>query len=149
MAPHLPQEILSLIAQHLVGEDDHKFTPYTLVNKSWQAAFERHLYASLVVLSPSDVIAVTVSPRERPEDQHIDLHEKRGLHFARLAEITSGPQHSRQARLTYIQRISYRVATPYWINSIRYDGANETYWDSAWRRENNRAFTEGIRSLFN
>ncbi|KEQ68653.1 hypothetical protein M436DRAFT_57929 [Aureobasidium namibiae CBS 147.97] len=148
MSPYLPQEILSLIAQHLVEEDDHKLTPYTLVNKSWQAAFERQIYASVIVLSPSDVTIVTIESPEREEDRHVERLEKRGLSLARLAEITTGPQRWRRARRTYIQRILYRVAVLYWIDPIRYDGAHETNWDSAWRRENNRAFTEGIRSLF-
>lgn len=82
------------------------------------------------------------------EDEHVERLEKRGLSLARLGEIISGPQHWRQARRTYIQRILYRVAVSYWVVSIRYDGANETNWDSAWRRENNKVFTEGIRSVF-
>lgn len=148
MAPYLPQEILTLIARHLGREDDHKLTPYTLVNKSWQAAFERQIYASVVVLSPSDVTTVTISPPARPENQHIHRHEKRGLHLARLIETTSGPQHWRQARRGYIRHILYRVAVPYWINPLRYDAASESYFDSSWRRENNRVFSEGIRRLF-
>jgi hypothetical protein len=125
MAPHVPQEILSLIVQHVVKEDDdHKLTPYTLVNKSWQAAFERKIYGSVVVLSPSDVSTIMVSRGER--------RGKRGLSFARLDDITSGPQYWRQMRRTYIQRILYRVTVPYWINSFRemclstYDSARIT-----------------------
>ena len=148
MAPYLPQEIIFLIAQHLIGEDDQRLTPYALVNKSWQAAFERQIYASIVVLSPSDVTTLTIEPPEREEDRHVDRLEKRGLSFARLAEITTGPQHWRQARRTYVQRILYRVAVPYWIDPIRYGGAHGINWDSAWRRENNRVFTEGISALF-
>jgi hypothetical protein len=159
MAPHLPQEILSLIVYYVVKEDkdrrqnafalvqhvvkeDHGLTPYTLVNKSWQAAFERELYSSVVVLSPSDVRTIMVSPNER--------RQKRGLSFARLDDITSGPQHWRQSRRTYIQRILYRVAVPYWINPERLCSRyfNTDIWDSSWRRENNQAFSKGIRSLF-
>jgi hypothetical protein len=141
MALYVPQEILSLIIQHVVREDDgHKLTPYTLVNKSWQAAFEREIYGSIVVLSPSDVSTIMISPTES--------REKRGLSFARLDEITSGPQYWRKMRRTYIQRILYRVAVPYWINSHRTGYSETGIWDSPWRRENNQAFSKGIRSLF-
>jgi hypothetical protein len=141
MAPHVPQEILSLIVQHVVKEDDgHKLTPYTLVNKSWQAAFERKIYGSVVVLSPSDVSTIMVSRGER--------RGKRGLSFARLDDITGGPQYWRQMRRTYIQRILYRVNVPYWINPCR-EMCRSTYdSDNAWRRQNNQAFSQGVRSLF-
>jgi hypothetical protein len=141
MAPYLPQEILSLIVQSVVKEDDdHKLTLYTLVDRSWQIAFERQLYASIVVLSPSDVTTVRVSPNER--------RKKRGLSLATLNEITSGPQHWRQLRRTYIQRVLYRVAVPYWINSFREVSSSTFSCDNVWRRENDQAFSKGIWSLF-
>jgi hypothetical protein len=141
MAPYLPQEILSLIVQNVVKEDEgHKLTPYTLVNKSWQAAFERQLYASIVVMSPSDVTTVMVSPNER--------RKKRGLSLATLNEITNGPQHWRQLRRTYIHRVLYRVAVPYWINPFREVSSSTFSCDNAWRRGNDQAFSKGIWSLF-
>jgi hypothetical protein len=57
MASALPQEILSLIADYVAIGDNGLF-PYTLVDKSWQSAFERRIYASVVVLSPSATTAV-------------------------------------------------------------------------------------------
>jgi hypothetical protein len=82
MAHCLPQEIVSLIAQHVAGEND-KMAPYTVVSRSWQAAFEKQINTSLVVLSPSRVGSVTASPGEQ--------HKKRGLSLERLDELTSGP----------------------------------------------------------
>jgi hypothetical protein len=141
MAPYVPQEILSLIVQHVIKEDDgRKLTPYTLVNKSWQAAFERQLYASIVVLSPSDVTTVMVSPNER--------REKRGISLATLNDITTGPQHWRQLRRKYIHQVLYRVAVPYWINSFREVWPSTFNCDNAWRRGNDQAFSKGIWSLF-
>jgi hypothetical protein len=141
MAPYIPQEILSLIVQHVIKEDDgHKLTPYTLVNKSWQAAFERKIYGSVVVLSPSDVTTVMVSPNER--------RKKRGLSLATLQDITAGSQHWRQLRRTYIHRVLYRVAVPYWINPFREVCSSTFSCENAWRRGNDQAFSKGLRSLF-
>jgi hypothetical protein len=57
MASSVPQEILCLIAVHLTRLDK-RLSPYALVNKSWQAAFEKQIYSSMVVRSPSDVTTV-------------------------------------------------------------------------------------------
>lgn len=138
MATSLPQELLSLIANHITGKEE-KLTPYTLVNKSWQAAFERRIYSSLVVLSPSDVDYITVGPTEQ--------HKKRGLSLSRLDGITSGPQDWRQARRTYIRHILYRVAVPHYLEECRRGDDDYTY-DNIWHRENNLAFSHGMRALF-
>ena len=126
MATSLPQELLSLIASHITGKEE-KLNPYTLVNKSWQAAFE------------SDVDYVTVGPTEQ--------HKKRGLSLSRLDDITSGPQDWRQARRTYIRHILYRVAVPCWLNEAREKTEDFTY-DNTFRNENDLAFSQGVRSLF-
>ncbi|KEQ65020.1 uncharacterized protein M437DRAFT_63680 [Aureobasidium melanogenum CBS 110374] len=138
MVVSLPQELLLLIASHITGKEE-KLTPYTLVNKSWQAAFERGIYSSLVVLSPSDREYVTVSPTKRLK--------KHGLFLSRLDDITSGPQDWRRARRTYIRRILYRVAVPYWLSPGREKDEDYTY-DNICRRENNHAFSTGVCLLF-
>lgn len=138
MAVSLPQELLLLIASHITGKEV-KLTPYTLVSKSWQAAFERGIYSSLVVLSPSDREYVTVSPTKRLK--------KHGLSLSRLDDITSEPQDWRRARRTYVRRIIYRCAVPYWFDEDRVKNDDYTY-DNAWRRKNNFVFSEGVQALF-
>jgi hypothetical protein len=141
MVPYLPAEILSSIAEHVVRENDsHKLTPYILVNKSWQAFFERRIYASVIVLSPSYETIVKTS--------HNEQHKKRGLDLRKLAEITSGPQHWQQLRRTYIQRIIYRAAVPYWISPHRAWSSQTGVSKSSWRRDNNEACFIGLQSLF-
>jgi hypothetical protein len=137
MASSLPQEILSLIAQH-AARDDGKLTPYTLVNRAWQAAFERQIYTSLVILSPSEVTFIAVD---------LERREKRGLSLKRLDEITSGSQDWRRVRRTHIRRILYKVAVPYWL-SDGFEKDEEYTYDNVWRRQNDYAFTQGVKSLF-
>jgi hypothetical protein len=96
MASALPQEILSLIADY-AAIGDNKLAPDTLVNKSWQSAFERRVYASVVVLRSSTTTSITIGDDE--------YHEKRGFDLATLDQLND-------ARKGYIRRISYRVAVP-------------------------------------
>lgn len=124
MASAIPQEILSLIVDYAASGDD-KLTPYTLVNKSWQSAFERRIYASVVVLSPSATTSITIGVDK--------YHEKRGLSLATLDGLTD-------VRKAYIRRILYRVAVPYWIDSPRGKDDDYTY-DNTWRCENDHAFS--------
>lgn len=56
-ARDLPYEILSLIAKSISesGKDYGprvKLSPYALVNKAWQAAFEAEIYSTTWVRSP-------------------------------------------------------------------------------------------------
>lgn len=138
MVSSIPQEILALIAYHL-ARLDKKLSPYALVNKSWQAAFERQIYSSIVVLSPSDVKTVTLNDEEH--------HDKHGLPLETLINITSGPQHRQRARRAYVRQILYKVAVPYWLDEAREKDDDYTY-DNVCRRENNQAFSEGVRRLF-
>ncbi|KAI5253414.1 hypothetical protein E4T42_02948 [Aureobasidium subglaciale] len=131
MASSLPLEVIMLIAGHSGGQKE-KLTPFTLVNKSWQAAFEKELYSSLVVLSPSRTRSIEVRPG--------GVHEKLGLPLAKLIEITSGPQHWRQNRRRFVRHILYRVAVPHWLNEAREKLDGYTY-DNVLRRENNLAFS--------
>jgi hypothetical protein len=134
MASSAPQEILSLIAQH-ASRDNGKLTPYTLVNRAWQAAFEKQIYTSLVVLSPSETTSVSIGLEHRIE--------KRGLPLERFIMLTSGTP----ARCTYLRRILYRVAVPYWLSEERMKDEDYTY-DNVCRRQNDQAFSQGVRSLF-
>ncbi|CAC9885942.1 unnamed protein product [Aureobasidium pullulans] len=63
MATYLPQEILALLVEHVCAlpekESQVKLTDYTLVNKYWQAAFERQIWSSVTLLSPSGIGVVT------------------------------------------------------------------------------------------
>jgi hypothetical protein len=131
MAYVLPQEILSLIVDYAdIGDD--KLTPYTLVNKSWQSAFERRIYASVVVLSPSATTVITTSLHK--------YEEKRGFSIVALHKLTN-------ARKAHIRHILYRVAVPYWLDFLRTKAENYTY-DNTWRCGNNQAFSKGVRALF-
>ncbi|KAI5241143.1 hypothetical protein E4T47_08735 [Aureobasidium subglaciale] len=138
MASSAPQEVLSLIVHHL-AQLDKNLSRYLLVNKSWQAAFERQIYSSIVVLSPSDVTTVRVNDKER--------HDKRGLPFETFVNITHGPQDWQRARRSYVRRILYRVAVPYWLSEAREKDDDYTY-DNVCRRENNQAFSKGVCQLF-
>ncbi|KAI4853297.1 hypothetical protein E4T44_00923 [Aureobasidium sp. EXF-8845] len=131
MASALPQEILSLIADY-VATGDNRLIPYTLVNRSWQSAFERQIYASVVVLSPSTTRLITIV-----DDGY---QHKRGFDLAILDELND-------ARKGYIRRILYRVAVPYWLDVLRIKTEDYTY-DNTWRNENNKAFSKGVQALF-
>ncbi|KEQ68490.1 hypothetical protein M436DRAFT_19969, partial [Aureobasidium namibiae CBS 147.97] len=117
------------------GAQNQKLTPYTLVSKSWQPAFEKQIYSSVVLLSPSEVTSITVSPDQRVQ--------KRGLSLARLDEITSGPEHWRVVRRKWVRRILYRVAVPYWLDPGREKDDDFTY-DNICRRENDETFSRGV-----
>ncbi|TIA30182.1 hypothetical protein D6C83_07200, partial [Aureobasidium pullulans] len=144
MASSAPQEILSIIAHHL-AQLDKKLSPYALVNKSWQAAFERQIYSSIVVRSPSDV--TTVKVKEHSWTAPGGPHPKHGLPLDTFINITSGPEHWQRARRLHVRQILYRVAVPYWLDEDRGKGDDYTY-DNAYRRENNRAFSKGVCQLF-
>ncbi|THX00083.1 hypothetical protein D6D13_09725 [Aureobasidium pullulans] len=144
MASSAPQEILSIIAHHL-AQLDKKLSPYALVNKSWQAAFERQIYSSIVVRSPSDV--TTVKVKEHSWTAPGGPHPKHGLPLDTFIKVTSGPESWQRARRLHVRQILYRVAVPYWLDEDRGKGDDYTY-DNAYRRENNRAFSKGVCQLF-
>jgi hypothetical protein len=131
MASALPQEILSLIADY-TAIGDNRLTPYTLVNKSWQYAFERHIYACITVSSPSATTNITTGINS--------YHRKRGSSLRTLDQLSD-------TRTSYIRRITCRVAVPYWLDVLRIKTENYTY-ENTWRRQNNQAFSEGVRRLF-
>lgn len=143
MAFSTPQEILCLIAHH--ARSDKKLSPYALVNKSWQAAFERQIYSSVVVSSPSD--ATTVKVNECSWTNPGGPQPKKELPLETFINIASGPRDWQRARRTYVRQILYRVAVPYWLNESREKGDGYTY-DNVCRRENNQAFSEGVCHLF-
>ncbi|KAH0167191.1 hypothetical protein KCU67_g3988, partial [Aureobasidium melanogenum] len=116
MASSAPQEILSLIAHHL-AQLDKRLSPYALVNKSWQAAFERQIYSSIVVRSPSDVTTVEVN--ENSWTGPGGPHDGKGLPLETFINITSGPRDWQPARRMYVRQILYRVAVPYWLDEAR------------------------------
>ncbi|KAI5248041.1 hypothetical protein E4T42_05775 [Aureobasidium subglaciale] len=126
MASSAPQEVLSLIVHHLT-QLDKNLSRYTLVNKSWQAAFEKQIYTSIVVRSPSDVTTITVSDEER--------HDKHGIPLDILINITSGPQDWQRTRRTYVRHILYRVAVPYWLSEAREKDDDYTYDNIALQAE--------------
>ncbi|KAI4854285.1 hypothetical protein E4T44_00280 [Aureobasidium sp. EXF-8845] len=61
--------------------------------------------------------------------------------------MTSGPRDWQRARRRYVRQIIYRVVVPYWLDEDREKDDGYTY-DNALRRENNRAFSEGVCRLF-
>jgi hypothetical protein len=131
MASSIPQEILSLIAEY-TATGDNKLTPYTLINKSWQCAFERHIYACVTVSSPSSTTSITTGLNS--------YHQKRGFSLSNLNQLPN-------TRRTYVRRIVYRVSVPYWLDVLRIKTENYTY-ENSWRRENNQAFSAGVGALF-
>jgi hypothetical protein len=143
MASSAPQEILSLIAVHL-ARLDKKLSPYALVNKSWQAAFERQIYSSMVIRSPSDETIIRKNIGWWTRDE---IRYERGPSLETFINITSGPQDWQRARRNYVRQIVYRVVVPYWLDEDREKDGNYTY-DNAYRRENNQAFSEGVCQLF-
>jgi hypothetical protein len=92
MASALPQEILSLIADY-AAIGDNILTPYTLVNKSWQSAFEKRIYTSVVVLSPSATIAITIGLDEYQHKRGFDLATLDKLNDARKGYMARCPAH--------------------------------------------------------
>jgi hypothetical protein len=144
MASSTPQEILDLIAHHLAQLDDKKLSPYALVNRSWQAAFEPHIYSTIVVRSPSDVKAIRKNITWQTRDE---LKYERGPSLATFINITSRPRDWQRARRRYVRHIIYRVVVPYWLDEEREKGDGYTY-DNFCRRENNEAFSDGICQLF-
>jgi hypothetical protein len=86
MAPPLPFEILAIIARYVAAQGG-KLTPYAMVNRDWQVAFEEHIYSFLVVLSPSDVTTVAVGT-----DNGLEHCKKHGLTLQRLDALVTGPE---------------------------------------------------------
>jgi hypothetical protein len=146
MTSSLPFEILSIIARYVAAQGG-KLTPYAMVNRDWQVAFEEEIYSSLVVLSPSDVTTVVVGT-----GTGLEPCKKHGLTLQRLDALVTGPESWKRDRKAAIKRILYKVAVPHWLTEEIMrddddDGEEYTY-DNAFRRENDRAFSEGVRSLF-
>ncbi|CAD0091859.1 unnamed protein product [Aureobasidium mustum] len=138
MASKLPQEILSIIAAY-VAADSKTLSAYALVNTSWQAAFEKQIYSSLCVLSPSQTSNVVVG-----EDLQFP---KRGLSLERLNAITSGQQSWRVARRKAVRKILYKAAIPHWLNYEREKEDGFSYVNFM-RRENDEVFCKGVPPLF-
>jgi len=142
MASSAPQEILALIVDHLtqLGE---KLSPYALVNKSWQAAFERQIYSSVVVRSSSGVTNIKVDGWPRFSERH----NKQGLSLETFIDITNGPQDWQRLRRTYVCQIFYGVAVPYWLDDVP-EKEDDYAHDNFCRRKNNQAFSKGVYRLF-
>ncbi|KAI4853049.1 hypothetical protein E4T44_01086 [Aureobasidium sp. EXF-8845] len=143
MASSAPQEILDLIAHHL-AQLDKKLSPYALVNKYWQAAFEPYVYSTIVVRSPYDVKTIRKNIGWHTRDEL--LHE-RGPSLETFINMTSGPRDWQRARRRYVRQIVYRVVVPYWLDKAREKDDGYTY-NNVHRCENNQAFSEGVCQLF-
>ncbi|THV89589.1 hypothetical protein D6D27_06373 [Aureobasidium pullulans] len=146
MITYLPQEILALVVEHVYAlsekESQVKLTDYTLVNKYWQAAFERQIWSSVTLLSTSGIEVVTSRSGKQ--------YKKRGLHFADLEKLTSGPESWQLARRDLLRDICYRVAVPRFLDDGDGDEDEEAdINDDVFRRENDLAFTKGMSQLFN
>jgi hypothetical protein len=115
-----------------------------LVNKSWQAAFEPHIYSTIVVRSPSDVKTIRKNIGWRTGDE---LKYERGPSLETFISMTSGPQDWQRARRRYVRQIIYRVVVPYWLDEAREKDDGYTY-ENVYRQENNQAFSEGVCQLF-
>jgi hypothetical protein len=111
-----------------------------LVNRGWQAAFEERIYSSLVVLSPSDATSIVVD-HEEPCNKH-------GLILQIFDVSITGSESWKRARKAAIRRVRYQVAVPHWLSDEGVDDDEEFAHDNAFRRQNDEAFSKGIRSLF-
>ncbi|KAF2992902.1 hypothetical protein E8E13_000555 [Curvularia kusanoi] len=139
MASKLPSEILVQIASHLQSRG-HKLGPYALVCRAWQSAFEKKIYASLAVLSPSSTSMVVVGHESRGLS-----FRKRGLTFEKLDSLMA----RKQLRQSVIRSIEYKVAVPHWLFPRGQYKLNNNYtYDNLIRRENDRSFTAGMQALF-
>ncbi|THX17461.1 hypothetical protein D6D13_00581 [Aureobasidium pullulans] len=139
MATYLPQEILALIVEHVYAlsekESQVKLSDYTLLNKYWQADFERQIWSSVTLLSPSGIEVVASRSGKQ--------YKKRGLHFADLERLTNGPESWRLARRDFLRDICYRVAVPRFLDDGDGDEDEEAeYIDDL-------VFTKGMSQLFN
>lgn len=146
MITYLPQEILALVVEHVYAlsekESQVKLTDYTLVNKYWQAASERQIWSPVTLLSTSGIEVVTSRSGKQ--------YKKRGLHFADLEKLTSGPESWQLARRDLLRDICYRVAVPRFLDDGDGDEDEEAdINDDVFRRENDLAFTKGMSQLFN
>lgn len=147
MATYLPQEILALLVEHVCAlpekESQVKLTDYTLVNKYWQAAFERQIWSSVTLLSPSGIDVVTSRSGKQ--------YKKRGLRFADLERLTSEPENWQLARRDFLRDICYRVAVPRFLDDEDGDEDEEAEYidDYVFTRGNDLAFTKGMSQLFN
>ncbi|KAH0284506.1 hypothetical protein M436DRAFT_81394 [Aureobasidium namibiae CBS 147.97] len=142
MASSAPQEILALIVDHL-AQLNEKLSPYALVNKSWQAAFERRIYSSVVVRSSPGVTDIRV----KGWPKFWEPHNQQGLSLEIFINITNGPQDWQQARRTYVRKIFYGVAVPYWLDEVPETDGDYAH-DKFCRRKNNQAFSKSVCRLF-
>lgn len=159
MADSLPLEVLSLIAAFaaypacvsspLVLDEWYNSPPplvaFALVNKAWQLAFERQIWADISVLSPSTSRDVTVHDYDTETRQS---HPKHGLPLDTLDTLTRGPQAWRQARRSALHRIRYKVAVPHWLADQCWQDVHFLRREDIHKRENDAAFDFGITRLF-
>ncbi|CZT15725.1 uncharacterized protein RCC_01559 [Ramularia collo-cygni] len=173
VAPFLPLEILTMIADYAAERDDkdEKLGPYALVSKAWQAVFEPHIYKSLKVLSPSETTTISLGV-----DGNYGVFDKCGITLERLSAVTGGPERWCRARRAAIRSIAYHVAVPHHgydhmvgvgetlpsdqydsnvAEAVPVDAGNNTprflptllYHNSS-ADQNDEAFTSGVASLF-
>lgn len=134
MGSHFPLEILFQIAEFIEPCKRTPFTPYTLVCRRWQAAFEPLIYKRLNVCSDGFGVASGT------------------LSLSQFQSMTSGAA-SRISRRYMVQSISYWIAVPYKLMDYRSivpaDGLEHYKEDNTVRNSNDEAFKNGMADLFN
>ncbi|KAJ5995746.1 hypothetical protein N7481_002723 [Penicillium waksmanii] len=131
MAPHLPQEILYLIADHL-QEEEASLVPCTRVCRQWQVGFEPLIYSELIhVFSAEDVSG---------ED-----HE-RGMSLSHFQKVTSGDG---LARRPLIRRLCYHIVVPIDLQDWKTRKYKGYTLENDVRQNNDVAFHSAIVDLFN
>lgn len=130
MAPHLPQEILYLIADHLKEEGD-SLVSCTRVCRQWQAGFEPLIYSELIHVFSAEGVS--------KED-----HEK-GMSLSHFQKVTSGDG---LARRPLIRRLCYHIVVPIDLQDWQTRKYKGYTLENSVRRDNDIAFQSAMSDLF-
>ncbi|KAL4871035.1 hypothetical protein BDV12DRAFT_164623 [Aspergillus spectabilis] len=129
MAPHLPLEILHIIAAHLQAAES-LLTQCILVCRSWRAAFEPLVYSKLRISS-----AATSS-----------IEDKGVLPLDEFEKLTSD---AGKMRRSWIRHIDCKIVVPHLLKNYTTIVSGNFTIDNPVRQSNDSAFQKEISNLFN
>ncbi|KAJ5408261.1 hypothetical protein N7509_002144 [Penicillium cosmopolitanum] len=131
MAPHLPQEILCLIAEHL-QELKASLVPCTRVCRQWQVGFEPLIYAEPINVFSADGVSKEGCGRAMP--------------LSHFQKVTSG---NGVARRGLIRHLSYHIVVPIDLADWQTRKQKGYNLENSVRQNNDIAFQSAIVDLFN
>ncbi|KAL1880286.1 hypothetical protein Plec18167_003689 [Paecilomyces lecythidis] len=168
MAPNLPFELLSQIAEYL-HLDEFPLSQYTIVCRQWQAAFEPFIYSNLIIWSEE---VENMETYMSPQEEYRDLGELWGMrgHFRypplpdwcngpdqnmrkpkkalTLSQLTTMVSGSGSVRRNWICYLKYKIVVPYLLEDWETTKRKRYKYVNPIRAANDKAFELAITKLF-